>query len=244
MEIYIECETLRLREVPDASYVAIAHTALADTCLHLGVSLDKLSLDKAVEILLTPRLRADAIEAVRALHKRGYTLLGIPSLDPATFSQYFERHIPPEVIIDIPHSAWTSPHAQNPALLPAILQHSQRRYPDIKPTQILLVTTSPYRIIEPACAAGFPAVLLRNDADLESKVILDTAPPTLIVDNLSALCDAMDGPELSNPSNVPAVRPYYLFRPYRVCDHYQVTRIIGSGGFSSSTTSFFDTLYI
>lgn len=208
MEIYIECEILRTREAPEACHITIAHTAFADTCLHLGVLPDKLSLDKAVDISFMPRLRVDAIEAVRALHKRGYTLLGIPSLDPATFSRYFERHIPPEVTIDIPYSAWTSPHAQNPALLPAILQHSQCRYPNIKPTQILLVTASPYRIIEPACAAGFPAVLLRNDADLEFKVILDTTPPTLIIENLLALRDAMDGPELSNPSVVPAVRPY------------------------------------
>ena len=232
IEIYIECETLRSRESRDGCYSMVAHEALVDTCLHLGVSPDKKTLDKAVGIILKPRLRVDAIEAISALHRRGYTLLGIPSLDPSTFSQYFQPHIPPEIAIDIPHSAWASPHAQNPALFPALLQRFQRSNTEITPAQILIVTTGPYRVVEPACTAGFPVVLLQTALDMESKVIFDTATPTLIVENLSALCDAMNGPELSNPSIVPPVRPSYMFPPYRVCDHYQVTRIIGSGSFS------------
>ena len=211
----------------------VAHEALVDTCLHLGVSPDKKTLDKAVGIILKPRLRVDAIEAISALHRRGYTLLGIPSLDLSTFSQYFQPHIPPEIAIDIPHSAWASPHEQNPALLPGLLKRSQCDHPDIKPAQILIVTTGPFRMVEPACTAGFPIVLLQTASGLESKVILDTATPTLIIENLSSLCNALDEAELSNPSIAPANRPSHLFPPYRVCNHYQVTCTIGSGSFSS-----------
>ena len=233
IEIYIECETLQLREAPDASYSTTVRTALTDTFLHLGVQPDKEALDKAVDIILTPRLRSDAVDTIHMLHKRGYTLVGIPSLDPDTFAQYFEPHIPPELTIDIPHSAWASPHAQNPALLPGLLKRSQCDDPDIKPAQILIVTTGPFRMVEPACTAGFPIVLLQTASGLESKVILDTATPTLIIENLSSLCNALDEAELSNPSIAPANRPSHLFPPYRVCNHYQVTCTIGSGSFSS-----------
>ncbi|ETW81270.1 hypothetical protein HETIRDRAFT_458802, partial [Heterobasidion irregulare TC 32-1] len=50
IEIYIECETLRLRESRDGCYSVIAHKALVETCLHLGVSPEKESLDKAAWI--------------------------------------------------------------------------------------------------------------------------------------------------------------------------------------------------
>ncbi|THH19818.1 hypothetical protein EW146_g1422 [Bondarzewia mesenterica] len=239
LEIYVECEALKSHECPDASYVDIARAAFIDAGRHLGISsMDEVALEKALEMLLRPRLYDDAIQALKDLRVQGYALLGIPSLDLATFAQFIKPYVPPEIIIDMPCSTVASLHCQNHSVFPALLERSQSVHPRIRRAQILVVTSSPFRIIEPACSAGFPTALLRRTDNLESKVSMDTAVPALTTDTLLGLSSELGDPLLSHPAVSAEARADGSFSPFRVRSHYQVTEILGSGSFGNVLGAF------
>ena len=244
LDIYIECETHRLKDASDnTSYVNITRSSLSDVCQYLGSSPEEISLSAALEILLHPEICADAVQAIHSLHRCRYTLLGIPLLDPSMFSQYIQPFIPPELRINIPPSAWQSPHNQNPKLFPALLEHAQSIHSGIQPSQVLVVTTAPYRIVEPVCEAKYPTVLVQRAGSIESKVVLDTATPTVTIKSLSELEDQLDRVELKQPSAVPPERSIGTFYPYRVSDHYQVTALLGVGSFGTNLRKAHENLY-
>ncbi|KAF8514357.1 hypothetical protein BU17DRAFT_27017, partial [Hysterangium stoloniferum] len=68
----------------------------------------------------------------------------------------------------------------------------QSFYRDIRPTQILIVTASSYRIVEPATSAGFPTVLLPPGEVYEPEVDYVRWEPTIYLDDLSDLCDTLE----------------------------------------------------
>ncbi|OCH90131.1 kinase-like protein [Obba rivulosa] len=101
-------------------------------------------------------------------------------------------------------------------------------HPNINPSEILLVTSSTYRIVEPAREAGFQTALITRAQCPLSSVRLDSAPPTFSASNLHELCDVVD--RRSEDAQTYKYDPYAC-PSYRIRGLWQCNRILGEGSF-------------
>ncbi len=238
LEAYLECESLESSTHPDIpTYRDLARASLRDFINQFNIIADEKALESALAQLLRPRIYEDAIPAVSALHVQGYTLLAIPPIDSATFRQHMLPNLPPELSVSAPSQTLSALYCQNESSFSMLLEHCQSLHPDIKPSQILVVSTGKCRVIEPASVAGFPTAFIHRENNLESKVHLDTATPTFVSNGLRGLCTQL-GVDLG--SSVPPVElPVGInhevpFLPFRILYFYQATRILGHGSFGVS----------
>ncbi|KAG1741524.1 kinase-like domain-containing protein [Suillus paluster] len=107
----------------------------------------------------------------------------------------------------------------------------------VEESEVLVVASSHYRVMEPASIAGFPTVLVQRPGCLGSEVDLGTCDPTLLVDGLQAL--AMKLQQSSSvlcPSPLKQAMSFQL--QIRVYGIYQVTSILGMGGFGNVSSTF------
>ncbi|KAH7907915.1 kinase-like domain-containing protein [Hygrophoropsis aurantiaca] len=222
LEAFFECEGLRLRDRPHAPHVDIVRGTLEDASSRIGVDCHNSTLEDALHTILRPGLHAYARKAVNSLSKRGYTLLALPFPDISLSSLS-----PLKIRCGITDSlAW---FAQMPRIFPELLERARAIHPDIDSSQILVVTSGPYRIAEPANAAGFPVALVRRPDSLEPQVDLGTYDPTLVATGLRDLCAQLKTQPIQPVP--PIKRPLLKMEPFRVCDLYQVTKMLGSGSF-------------
>jgi hypothetical protein len=96
--------------------------------------------------------------------------------------------------------------------------------------QVLVVTSSPYRVMEPARMAGFPTVLVQRPERLGSKLNLRTSDPTLLIDGLQALPVKLQNTSLVH-CPLPPRMPAHIggLKPLRVRGMYQMIKLLGAG---------------
>jgi hypothetical protein len=68
---------------------------------------------------------------------------------------------------------------QNHSIFSGLWERCRLKCGTIDKTQILVATSSRYRVMEPASMAGFPTILVQRLGCLESDVKLGTSDPTL-----------------------------------------------------------------
>jgi hypothetical protein len=171
--LYIEYESLRYVANRAAAFKDIVRNALRDVSVRLGLNVSEALLDEATKTSLRLRFYTEALPALKILHAQGYKLLGLPIPALKTFSLpsppselQFPSHIPktPAALFE-----------QTPQVFTELYKLSRSFSPDIKPCQILVVTSSPFRIVEPAVAAGFPTALISMGDIYEPKYEIPTA---------------------------------------------------------------------
>ncbi|KAF8515061.1 hypothetical protein JB92DRAFT_2916075 [Gautieria morchelliformis] len=224
--VYMECEALQSKHQPGAAYVDIARSAFKDVGMRLGFNISEGALDQSIQCLMQPHLYPDGFPAIAALHARGYKILGFSSLDAHTFTQYFQRSVPPEVTIVQPSPTSTPLYSPNLQVFPDLLSHCRCGDEEIQKAQVLVVTAAPYRTAEPASTSGFPTALIKRAGGLESNVNINTAAPTVVIDGLSHLCKVLESVPLSPPETA-----FSRVQRFRVNGLYQSTEPIGSGSF-------------
>jgi casein kinase 1 len=105
--------------------------------------------------------------------------------------------------------------------------------------QVLVVTSSPYRVMEPARMAGFPTVLVQRPERLGSKLNLRTCDPTLLIDGLQALPVKLQNTSLVHCPLPPRMPAHIGFlKPLRVRGMYQMTKLLGVGSSGRVTSAF------
>lgn len=227
----MEMEAVRCKETPDNIYPDIAIRTLQDFSAHLDKPVDEKSLQAALHHLLRPRLHADAVTAVSQLLQRGYVLLGTSSLDRHTFSQHFESLVPGGItVLDSPTGP--SLYCRNPSVLDAAKGKAMAMLPGIESAQILVVTSGPFRGVEPASDKGLPTALVKRPESVEANVRANVAAPTLIVDSLSSLCKELDTP--SGPHEPEKIEsPFLTIQECRVAELWQMIGSLGMGSFGT-----------
>ncbi|KAH7907916.1 kinase-like domain-containing protein [Hygrophoropsis aurantiaca] len=235
LEVFLECEGLRHRDHPHAPHT---RGTLEDVCTRLGVHCSDAMLEDALHAILRPGLHADAEEAVKMLSDRGYMLLALPLPDANSFSSSLPP-LPCGILLPVePRSTNTSQSrwfTQTPHIFPELLERAREKHPDVDSSQILVVTSGPYRVAEPANAAGFPVALIRRPGSFESQVDVGTYDPTLVAAGLRELCAQL----MTHPIQpAPVKRPFSGIRPFRVCELYQTTKMLGSGSFGNIFSAF------
>lgn len=229
-EVYLECELMRHRDNPDALYTDVVRQALGDVCAFLGTPLSEELLREAVQTILQPGLYADAEAAVRTLLDQGYTVIGLPIPDAQSFSL---PQLPSGLIVDGQPAPLSNLFSQNPSMFSDLLERRRLVCSTIERTQVLVVTSSRYRVMEPASVAGFPTALVQRPGCLESKVKLGTSDPTLVADGLQALQMQLKTSSALHPS--PVEHTPSRIKEFRVCGMYQVTTSLGMGSFGGFT---------
>ncbi|KAG2340923.1 hypothetical protein BDR05DRAFT_840076, partial [Suillus weaverae] len=180
-EVYLECELMRHIDNPDALYTDIVRHALGDVCTFLGAPPSGVLLHEAVQTILQPSLYADAEAAVRMLVDQGYTVVGLPIPDAHSFSL---PQLPSGLTVGDQPAPLSDLFTQNPSMFSDLFEHCRLACGTVERTQVLVVTSSRYRVMEPASVAGFPTILVQRPGCLESKVKLGTSDPTLAVGGL------------------------------------------------------------
>ncbi|KAG1868454.1 kinase-like domain-containing protein [Suillus subluteus] len=100
--------------------------------------------------------------------------------------------------------------------------------------QVLVVTSNPYRVMEPARMAGFPTVFVQRHEGLGSRLNLRTSDPTLAVDGLQALLR-----QLQNTPYIHSPLPLETFiRTFRIRGMYQTTHLLGMGSSGRVSSAF------
>ncbi|KAG1717675.1 hypothetical protein EDB19DRAFT_1183752 [Suillus lakei] len=229
-QVYLECELMRHRGDPDALYTDIVRHALEDVCTFIGVPLSEVLLCEAVQTILQPGLYADAEAAVRTLLDQGFTVVGLPIPDAKSFSL---PQLPFGLTVDDQPAPLSDLFGQNPSMFSGLLERCQLACGIVEKTQVLVVTSSRYRVMEPASVAGFPTVLVQRPGCLGLGVKLGTSDPTLEIDGLQALQMQLQTSSALHPS--PVERTPSRVKEFRVCGMYQVTKSLGMGSFGMFT---------
>ncbi|KAG2071481.1 kinase-like protein [Suillus decipiens] len=232
-EVYLECELMRHRDNPDALYTDIVQHALVDVCTFLGVSLSEVLLREAVQTILQPGLYADAEAAVRTLLDQGYTVVGLPIPDAQSFSL---PQLPSGLTVDDRPAPLSALFTQNSSMFSDLLERCRLACGTAERTQVLVVTSSRYRVMEPASVAGFPTVLVQRPGCLESEVKLGTSDPTPTIDGLQVLQIQLQN--LSAHRRSPVEHTPICVKEFRICGMYQVTKLLGMGSFGNVSSAF------
>ncbi|KAF8510644.1 kinase-like domain-containing protein [Hysterangium stoloniferum] len=218
MAHYIECESLRYLANKAVSYDDIVYNALKEMSVRLEIDVDDKLLQDATRTILKISFYPDALGVIKSLHHRGYVVVGLPL---PLQSVYSLPEFPPELLTDISYQTVDSPEdlfLPTPSVFPALHQRCQVSYRDIQPAQILVVTASSFRTVEPATAAGFPTVLLPTSEVCEPEVDTSRWEPTIYSDDLLDLCNTLEASsshisaepaELEHPHTVAAVYAGY-----------------------------------
>ncbi|OBZ79477.1 hypothetical protein A0H81_00671 [Grifola frondosa] len=193
LQLYIEYEALRCVGHPDTPFIDISRGTLEDVANRLDVPVGEDALKTACDCITMPDLYADVILAVQALHAHGYRLLCIQPGDAAAFHR--SQHLLPGELELLDPTMSTALHVPTPSLYPTLFAHCDAVLPSVTRHQILLVTTSRYRVVEPAHDAGMASAIIRRPGNLESNVDFgETEVAAVInVDSLGSLCDALSG---------------------------------------------------
>ncbi|KAG0707894.1 kinase-like domain-containing protein [Suillus ampliporus] len=221
-EVYLECELMRHRDNADAPYTDIVRYALEDVCTFLGTQLTETVLREAVQTILRPGLYADAEEGV-----------GLPIPDAKSFSL---PQLPSGLTLNDQPAPLSDLFSQNPSTFSDLLERCRLARGTVERNQVLVVTSSRYRVMEPASVAGFPSILVQRPGCLGSGVKLGTSDPTLVVDGLQALHIQLQTSSALHPS--PVERTPSRVKEFRVCDMYQVTNSLGMGSFGNVSSAF------
>ncbi|KAG1887633.1 kinase-like domain-containing protein [Suillus subluteus] len=232
-EVYLECELMRHRDNPDALYTDIVRHALEDVCTFLGAPLSEVLLRETVQTILQPGLYDDAEATVRTLLDQGYTVVGLPIPDAQSF---LLPQLSSGLTVDNQLPFLSDLFSQNPSMFSDLWERCRLACGTTERTQILVVTSSRYQVMEPASVAGFPTVLVQRPGCLESEVKLGTSDPTLAVDGLQALQTRLQTSSALHSS--PVERTLSRVKEFRVCDMYQVTNSLGMGSFGNVSSAF------
>lgn len=226
-ELYLECELMRHRDNSDAPYTSIVRQALEDVCVFLEVPLSEVVLYKAVQAVLQPSLYADAEAAVGTLLDQGYALLGLPIPDAKSF---LLPPLPFGLDVDNEPAPLSNLFSQNHSIFSGLLERCRSACSTAEKSQVLVVTSSCYQVMEPVSMAGFPTVLVRRPGDLGSGVNLRTSRPTLLIDRLQALPVKLQNTSLIHCPSPPQMQPYIgCTMPLRVRGMYKMTKLLGTG---------------
>ncbi|KAG0699226.1 kinase-like domain-containing protein [Suillus ampliporus] len=232
-EVYLECELMRHRDDADAPYTDIVRHALEDVCTFLGAPQSEAVLREAVRTILQPGLYADAEAAVKTLLDQGYTVVALPIPDAKSFSL---PRLPSGLTLDDQLAPLSDLFGQNPSLFSDLLERCRLTCGPVERSQVIIVTSSCYRVIEPAGVAGFPTVLVQRPGCLGAGVKLRTSDPTLVVDGLHALQVQLQKSSALDPS--PVERTPSRVNEFRVCGMYQATKSLGAGSFGQVWSAF------
>ncbi|EED82542.1 predicted protein [Postia placenta Mad-698-R] len=184
--LYLEAEAHLIRDRPDVLGEQLVHAALRDMLCTVGLCLADDIIRCALDAI-RPAPYADVPDALRTLQQRGYKLLCLVSCDASHVSDT-GTFLPPEV---------PDLHTQTEGVCSQVAEECRSIVPEIKNTEILLVTTGLYRIVELANAAGIPTALVQrpsvDEAQLERKTEQgELSSPTMTVGGLGELCDKLD----------------------------------------------------
>ncbi|KAF9806388.1 hypothetical protein IEO21_08681 [Rhodonia placenta] len=191
--LYLDVEAHRIREMPDTSDDDLMRGILSDILHIIGLHPAGDMVQRALDAI-RPAPYADATDALRTLQQRGYKLLCLVSRDASHVSDT-GSFIPPEVRTLCVSTAHL--HTQTEGICSQVVEECQSIVPEIKSTEILLVTTGLYRIVELASAAGIPTALVQrstvDEARLERATGQDElSSPTMTVGGLRELCDKLE----------------------------------------------------
>jgi casein kinase 1 len=222
-ELYLECELMRHKDHADTPYIDIVRHALEDVCIFLELPFNEVVFREAVQTILQPGLYADAEAAVGTLLDQGYKLLGLPIPDAKSFSL---PQLPSGLDVDDESAPLSDLFSQNHLMFSGLLKRCCVAWGVAEKNQVLVVTSSPYRVMEPARMAGFPTALVQRPEGLGSRLNLRTSDPTLAVDGLHALPRQLQKP-IHSP--LPLERVHSLARTSRIRGMYQKTNLLGMG---------------
>jgi hypothetical protein len=231
---YLECELMRHRGHTDAPYNDIVRHALQDVCTVLEAPPSEAVLREAVQTILQPALYADAETAVETLLAEGYVMVCLPIPGMTSFSL---PRLPFGLTLHGQPAPLSDLFGQNHSIFSDLWERCRLKCGTIDKTQILVVTSSRYRAMEPASMAGFPTILVQRPGCLESDVKLGTNDPTLAVDGLQVLQMQLQNSSTLHPS--PVEHTQARVKEFRVCGIYQVTKLLGMGSFGMFTCVYF-----
>ncbi|KAG0707895.1 hypothetical protein DFH29DRAFT_1065946 [Suillus ampliporus] len=175
-KVYLEGELLRHRDNLDAPYTDTVRHTLEELCTFLGASPSETVLREAVRTILSSR--------EDAFLDQGYALVGLPKPDAKSFSL---PPLPYGLALDDQPAPLSDLWGQNPLMFSDLLERCRLACGSVEMTQVLVVTSSCYRVIELASMAGFTTVLVHRPGGLGSGVDLETCDPILPVDGLQVL---------------------------------------------------------
>ncbi|KAG1738732.1 kinase-like domain-containing protein [Suillus lakei] len=166
----------------------------------------------------------------------GYMLLGLPIPDAKSFSV---PQLPSGLIVDDRPAPLSDLFNQNHSIFSGLLERCRVACGTVEKTQVLVVTSSPYQVMESANMACFPTVLVQRPGDLGSGVNIRTSDPTLLVDGLQALPKKLQNTSLVHCPSPPRMQPHVGgLMPLRVRGMHQMTKLLGTGSSGRVTCAF------
>lgn len=189
LSLYIEHEASRYQTDPETDPERMIRDTLCDVARSIGLSpLDEM-LHEATQTILHPSLQVDALSTLQALHQTGVSLLCLCPTDIPVLLDHLQASLPSDLIQVCGGGRSVQWYNRSVSLYSAILDKCRTLHADITPESVVIVTTSPHRIIEPAHAQGFPTVLICRARDIESQVVIRDSPPTYVLHELQELVD-------------------------------------------------------
>lgn len=206
-----------------------------------GTILDDEHLQSITNTILKPLLHKDALPVIKELQAFGYIVLCSSPLETSMYSRCIQPFLPLEhpPHITLPQTPLTD--ATKNTLFGGILEHIGSIHPGIALYQILMITTGLYPVVEEANSERIPTVLVTRDIPcMENKLVIPSAVPTFVTNDLTSLCSKLKGgTTFAPPENTDVMQndqnrnPLPYFRPFRVCRYYQGDQILGEGGFGT-----------
>lgn len=199
-----------------------------------------LKVEALAMAVLRPPIRSAVRESVQQLLHSGFHVIGYSAMDATTFQAYLEPAIHDlrlPVVSPLPSDA-RGLFAPCVEQLRSVLDYASARPSPLSPDQILVVSSSSVRSLEPATAVGMATALLAEADELEVQALKRTyTARSTMVTSLTDLATTVSDPALwrrSVPDRgvaVPNLRVagiYQLFRIYKDSD-------IGESSLSSSS---------
>ncbi|KAG1841823.1 hypothetical protein DFJ58DRAFT_807718 [Suillus subalutaceus] len=198
----------------DAPYNDIVRHALQDVCTVLEAPPSEAVLQEAIQTILQPGLYADAEAAVKTLLIQGYVLVCLPIPGVKSF-----------LLPQLPSGLTL--HDQ-PAPLSDLFGQNHSIFSDLLERCRLKLTSSRYRVMEPASMAGFPTILVQRPGSVDGLQGLQMQlqnlerTPTHVKEfrvcgiqlicfdmtgNVSSACHVLTGSEVAIKMEVPSDSP-------------------------------------
>ncbi|KZT02048.1 uncharacterized protein LAESUDRAFT_815512 [Laetiporus sulphureus 93-53] len=169
----------------------LARLLLECFIIHAGLFLPADVRLVALKKLQKTELYPDVYASLKALHGHGYKILALPPADQHDLA-LIRRSLSPNV--ELPSLPTLPTGADGLPDLATLLDLCRQHIPAIQRSQILVVTNSLHRTVDPANAAGLPTAFLRRQGDIEAHVdrakpdAPKFAQPTYTSEGLYALC--------------------------------------------------------
>ncbi|KAF4572382.1 hypothetical protein EYR36_006876 [Pleurotus pulmonarius] len=215
LDLYVEYECLDQQVTPAIGIVR-------SVARYLGASVDETTIMEAMASYGKTNRCPNGQRLVAELIEHGYVPVAIPSVAKETVAQYEGLSLglyPDSVEDEDPSQKFFS------KLWPKALSFCKQLDADIRPEQVLVVSSDLYRVCETASQAGFPTAFLRAEGTRSAKLQIPTIASTY---TLTSLCDLL--PVLRNPSrSVTPNKPVISNAnpPFRVRDNYQCISLLG-----------------